>query len=117
MIIQQYLMENAMADPANSVIPNTIIQLIEKLNAALANDAADQASIGQLTGKLNAALANDAADQASITRLEGRVNELQTPLVAPVVPKPVVPAQVIPKYVPKYVSKPPKKSFFGLSLF
>ena len=122
MVIQQYLMETAMADPANSVIPNTIIQLIEKLNAALANDAADQASIGQLTGKLNAALANDAADQASITRLEGRVNELQTPLVAPVVPKPVVSAQVIPKYVPKpvvtkYVSKPPPKSFFGWSLF
>jgi len=121
MVIQQYLTENAMDERVNSVIPNTIIQLIEQLNTALANDATDQASIGQLTGQLNSALANDArdlasigqltgqlnsalandaTDQASITRLEGKVNKLQTQLSA-VLP-PYSPYPPYPRTYPPY---------------
>jgi len=121
--IQRYLMENARLDPVNSAIPNTILQLIEQLNTALANDATDQASIGQLTGqlgeltsKLNAASANDMTDQNTITRLQGQVYDLQSrqppmttqPLPAPPSPIPplavqplaVQPLAIQPRYIP-----------------
>jgi hypothetical protein len=62
----------------NNVLTDTIIQLIEQLNSAVANDATDQATIGQLTGKLNTALANDATDQATITNLEGKLKTQQS---------------------------------------
>jgi hypothetical protein len=62
----------------NNVITDTIIQLIEQLNNAVANDATDQATIGQLTGKLNTALANDATDQATITNLQGKIQTQQS---------------------------------------
>lgn len=73
-------MVNTLKDAlANASIDQaTIAQLTGKLNASLANDATDQASIMQLTGKLNDALANDATDQATITNLQGRVDNLQT---------------------------------------
>ena len=69
--IQGYIMKS-------TVLPDTIVQLIDQLNNALANDATDQATIGQLTGQLNLALANDATDQATITNLQGQVNNLQS---------------------------------------
>ena len=62
----------------NNVLTDTIIQLIEQLNSAVANDATDKATIGQLTGKLNTALANDARDQATITNLEGKLKTQQS---------------------------------------
>lgn len=95
MNIQKYLMEDASLNTGNSIIPNTIINLIDQLNAALANDATDQATIGQLTGQLNTALANDATDQATIHNLQGRVDTLQTPM------PPVSTTRVPPKIMPK----------------
>ena len=71
MIIQGYIM-------TSTVLPDTIIQLIDQLNNALANNTTNLATIGQLTGKLNLALANDAADQATINNLQGRVDNLQS---------------------------------------
>jgi hypothetical protein len=101
MNIQTYVSEDAMLNKSNSLIPNTIIQLIEQLNNALANDATDQATIGQLTGQLNTALANDATDQATITNLQGQVYNLQSRQViapTPVQPMPIqpMPARTIP---------------------
>ena len=105
-VIQKYLMDNARSDPVNSAIPNTILQLIEQLNTALANDATDQASIGQLTGqigeltsKLNAASANDMTDQNTITRLQGQVYDLQSrqpPMTTQPVPAPPLPIAPLP---------------------
>ena len=69
-IIQEYLIKSVitdmtgLGDPSkqtngmqqfiqNNPIPNTIIQLIEQLNTALANDAIDQATITNLEGKVD----------------------------------------------------------------
>jgi hypothetical protein len=91
MIIQKYLMEDAFLNTVNSIIPNTIVKLIEQLNTALANDVTDQATISQLTGQLNTALANDATDQATIHNLQGRVANLESRQVTPTQPMPVQP--------------------------
>jgi hypothetical protein len=116
MIIQKYLMEDAFLNTGNSIIPNTIINLIEQLNTALANDATDQATIGQLTGQLNTALANDATDQATIHNLQGRVDTLQSQqsrlmpslptATTPVSTTPVSMIRVSPKIMPKPMPKP-----------
>ena len=102
-IIQSYVIINAQQEGINSIIPNTIIQLIEQLNNALANDATDQATIGQLTGNLNSALANDAADQATITNLQGQVYNLQSrQAIAPTpvsYPRPIQPKPIQPKAI------------------
>jgi hypothetical protein len=125
MIISTYVIENTMANPINSVIPDTILQLIEQLNTALANDAADQASIMQLTGKLNDALANDATDQATITNLQGKIQTQQSNSVfnvdtnlmptwttasttsPPIAPKTATTATSPAQWTPKQTTTPP----------
>lgn len=58
MIIQRYVLENTFQSNSripnpNGVIPNTIVQLIEQLNNALANDATDQATITNLQARVD----------------------------------------------------------------
>lgn len=60
------------------VIPDTIINMVNKLNDALSNAATYQDTIRQLTGQLNVALANDETDQSTITNLQEEVKDLQS---------------------------------------
>jgi len=107
-------MVNTLKDAlANASIDKaSILQLTGKLNAALANDATDQATIAQLTNKLKTALANDATDQASITNLQGKVNDLksrQPPMITqplPSRPLPIAPLPIQSKVSQSKVSQP-----------